>query len=53
MSEVDTKLAAGEEAIKFCCYCGAEFAELLTLNIIHSCPDEGGCGMKFQIFRRK
>jgi len=53
MSEEETKLAAGEEAIKFCPFCGSEFAELLKLNVIHECPEEGGCGLKFQIFRRK
>jgi len=52
MDEESTKLAAGKEAIKFCPFCGEEFAERLTLNVKHECPIEGGCSIDFQVFSK-
>lgn len=52
MSEEPPTIAAGNSEIKFCPFCGVEFSEFLSLNSKHSCPNEGGCGNSFAVYKK-
>ncbi len=53
MSEEETpSLAAGEELVNHCPFCGAHFSEFLSLNKKHTCPEEGGCGLSFAVYKK-
>jgi len=45
-------LAAGDESIKFCPFCGSEFNKFLICNRKHNCPEEGGCGKSFAVYQK-
>ena len=50
-TEEKPKVAAGEEIVICCPLCGVKFVEALSINVKHTCPDEGGCGENFLVKR--
>lgn len=48
----EATIAAGTSEVKFCPFCGEEFAEFMILNSKITCPKEGGCGTSFVIYKK-
>lgn len=51
-NEPEATIAAGNSEIKHCPFCGSEFAEFMKLNSKVTCPNEGGCGTSFAVFKK-